>query len=220
MQKSTPADVLISLARAVSGGRNRIPAKVFAAAGKKVGLTNRDRLRWAINFVQEQTEQMTPGDWYNAQLEAGAFVHPDLALLEKESRSIPFSVALFLSVDAVKKAKDRLLSLIKAAANGSDISFDVSQLSVHVDGHGVSYRVKYIFGTGQEKQLESAQIEQAALRLAQLLSEHWGYVGLCDRKRHGCGRYFLKSRTDKEFCSKTCLNRSTTYRQRGKEPVP
>ena len=215
----SPADMLIALARAVSGGapKNQIPAKLFADAAKKVGHTSREHLSWAIKFAQEPVEDMTPGDWNNAQLESGAFLHPGLPFAEKESKSLPFSPALFLSTDQVKKVKERFLWLIKVAAAATGCSFNASQLSVNLDEGGVSYGIAYNLSDPEKH--AKAQIEQLMLRLAQLLSDHWGYVGLCNRKKHGCGRYFLKSRTDREFCSTTCLNRSTTYRQRGKEPA-
>jgi hypothetical protein len=218
-QKITaPADQLIAFARAMSGGgpRNQIPAEQFEEAAKKVGQKSKARLSWAIKFAQESVEQMTFGDWYNAQLESGAFLNPHLAFAEKKSKSIPFSPVFFLSRDQVKKAKEEFLHLIKAAT-GVGFSFHVSQLSVNVDANGISY-VTNEANLSDSGKHSKAQLEQAMLRLAQLLSTHWGYVGLCDRKRHGCGRYFLKSRTDQQFCTKTCLNRSTTYRQRGKEP--
>jgi hypothetical protein len=216
--KQKDADALISLARAMSGGgpKNQIPADQFAEAGKKVGHKSRERLSWAIKFAQESAERMTLGDWYNAQLESGAFLHPNLAFAEKESKSLPFSPFLFLSRDQVEKTKEEFLRLIKAAT-GAGFSFGVSQFSVHVDERGISFNVADNISDPEKH--SKAQIEKAKLLLAQLLSAHWGYIGLCDRKRHGCGRYFLKSRTDQEFCSKTCLNRSTTYRQRGKEPA-
>jgi len=212
---------MIEVARVFSGSRagskNEIEAKVFADAGRKVGLTRKERLEWALKFAQQSIESMTPGDLYNAQIESGAFVRPEVAAAHKQNRSLPFSPVLFLSIDEIKEVKTKFFTLIEQAANAAEYTFPVTQLRVSMTPQGLSYDVGFELLVPDKRR--RAQIEFAMLKLAQLLSEHWGYVGLCDRKRHGCGRYFLKNRTDQQFCSKTCLNRSTTYRQRGKEPV-
>src|SRR5207247_4033334 len=110
----------------------------------------------------------------------------------------------------IPELKERFLKHIKAAATGMGFSFPVSHSCINVDESGISYHITAMAGT---KEYFAAQLEHAELTLAQLIGQHWGYIGFCDPKKHGCGRYFLKSRSDREFCSKTCVNRSTTYRQ-------
>jgi hypothetical protein len=218
-RKQSPTDMLIEVARALSGGqaKNQIPIKLFADTNRKVGLKSKERLAWAVRFAQEPIASMTPGDWYNAQLEAGAFLHPEFAYSTQEATSLPFGPLFFLSAEQVTDLKQRFIPLIKAAVAETEFSFSVSQVSVTGGEHGVSYAIAS--NLSDLSKHAQAQIEQAMLRLAQLLSENWGHVGLCDRKKHGCGKYFVKSRKDREFCSKTCLNRSTTYRQRGVKPA-
>jgi hypothetical protein len=209
---------MVELARLFygTGPNSEIPLKEFQAAAKKVSEgTKQQPLAWAIKFAQEPVENMTRADIYNAQLETGAFLHPEVAL--EETASLPFNAGLFFSPDEIAEAKKRFLGLIKSAAEGIGCSFEVTQVSVYVTSAGPRYDISYN-GSDPGKHAK-AKFEKAMLRLAQLVGQRWGYIGFCDRKRHGCGRYFLKSRTDREFCSKTCLNRSTTYRQRGIKPA-
>lgn len=157
-------------------------------------------------------DNLTRADLYNRNLELAVFLRPELTLAE-ENKSVPCIPPLFLNPEHIPHLKEELLNLVKAAASGTGFSFNASHLTVIVGEHGISYGVRY-----EAVVDEAAQIEHAELMLSQLIAERWGYVGFCNPKKHGCGRYFLKSRIDREFCSKTCLNRSTTYRQRGKEP--
>jgi hypothetical protein len=216
-KRQSPGDQLIALARAVSRGGKETETTELANAAKKVGRISKERLSWAIKFAQEPAENMTPGDFYNASIESGAFIHRDFAFEEKESKSVPFSRLIFPGPEQIREIKEKFLLLIRAAADETGYSFPASQMNISVGPGGISYNIA--FNLSHREKHAKAQVENAMLRLAQLLGEHWGYIGFCDRKRHGCDRYFLKSRKDREFCTKTCLNRSTTYRQRGKEPI-
>jgi hypothetical protein len=222
-QQQSPGEPTIELMRALYGAkvRKEISDDVFQAAAKKVGHKDEKRLAWAIEFAQEPTEGMTPFDWHNRQLEAGAFWWPGLPHTQKQRPSTPFVGAFFPTTEELKEIKAAFLALIKTAAKGASAEanflFPVSHLSLQVDKDGVTYRPNLNLSDTEEH--AKAKIEQFVVRLAQLVGEQWDYIGFCDRKKHGCGKYFLKSRIDREFCSKTCLNRSTTYRQRGKEPV-
>jgi hypothetical protein len=215
-KRQSPDDMLIAVMRAVSRGPE-IGTAEFANAAKKVGRTGKERLSWAIKFAQEPIENMTPGDFYNASIESGAFLHRDLAFAQKENKSLPFSQALFPRPEQIKEIKEKFLFLIRGAAVETGYTFAASQMKIAIGPGGISYDIA--FNLSDAEKHTKAQVESAMLKLAQLIGEHWGYIGLCDRKRHGCGRYFVKNRTDQQFCTKTCLNRSTTYRQRGKEPV-
>jgi hypothetical protein len=204
-------DLMIDVTRALSpeGGRE-IDAGEFRLAAGKVGHKHDAQLRWAIGFAQQAEEKMGRGDWYNAIIETAAFLRPELALSDKDNTGVPFSEVFFASEGQVRKIKQEFLVLVQSAVVGKECSFEVEQCSVTMSPAGISYNVS--------KQAK-AHVEQAKLRLAQLLGEHWNYVALCDTHRDGCGRYFLRSRKDQEFCSKTCLSRSTTYRARRKEPA-
>ena len=220
VRSQKPEDQLMNLMRALYGrsARSEIPMKEFQVAAERVGLKDEKRISWAIKFAEEPFEKMSGLDRINAQIEMGAFLYPSSPFAEKEGpKSVPFVAALFPSPEQIEEMKRQFLVLIQHAAAGSDHSFDIAQMSVNVGPGAVSYRIPQ--NLSNPKNLAIAQIDIAKLNLAKLLAARWGYVGHCDRKRHGCGRYFVKSRTDKEFCSKTCLNRSTTYRQRGKEPA-
>lgn len=220
VRRQKPEDQLMNLMRALYGSSagSEIPEKELQVAAERVGLTDEKRISWAIKFAEEPFEKMSVGDRINTQIEMGAFLYPSLPFAEKEGpKSIPFVAALFPSREQIEEIKRQFLVLIQHAAAGSEHSFNVAQMSVNVGPGAVSYQIPQ--NLSDPEKLAIAQIDVAKLDLAKLLAAHWGYVGRCDRKRHGCGRYFLKSRTDREFCSKTCLNRSTTYRQRGKEPA-
>lgn len=108
------------------------------------------------------------------------------------------------------------MSLIRGATAGG-FSFSVKQISVNVNENGLRYLVSW--NLSDQQKLSEAPVEQAMLILSELVAQHWGYIGFCDKKKFGCGKYFRKTRIDREYCSKTCVNRATTYRQRGKEPA-
>jgi hypothetical protein len=218
-KQQSPEDMIVTLARALSGSTvAEIPEKVFRDAALKVGHSERQRLEWAIQFAQQPDDGNTPFDWQNAQLETGAFLHPWWATAERSDRSLPFSGVMFPSVAQLKNMKAEFLELLRVAHEETGLEFPVPEMTAILDKNGLRYQIA--FNLSDPAKHATAQLEKAKLELAQLLARHWGYIGLCDRKRHGCGRYFLKSRMDREFCSKTCVNRSTTYRQRGKEPTP
>jgi hypothetical protein len=212
-QRQTPEDQLAAFMRLAYGsGRNsEINNKEFNAAAERIGLKDKDRLDWAVRFAQEPFEKMSAGDRINAQIEIGAFLQPSLGL---ETRSIPFVAALFPSPELVAEIKSEFLALIQSASLKREHSFPATQMQIGVGPNGISYKLRQHITDPRE--LERGQIELAKLQLAKLLGSHWGYVGLCDPKQDGCGRYFRKSRIDRQFCSDTCLNRSTTYRQRRK----
>jgi hypothetical protein len=217
-KRQSLGDQHIALARAFFETRSssETPIAELRAAAKKIGEKKEQRLAWAIAFAQEPGDRMTRADFYNRNLEVAVFLRPGLALAE-ENESAPYNAGLFFDPRQLPQLKERFLKVIKAAAVGTGLSFNVAHISVNVDATGVSYGINYQLL--DQKKYGAARFEHAELTLAQLIAEHWGYVGFCNPKKHGCGRYFLKSRTDREFCSKTCLNRSTTYRQRRKEPL-
>ena len=211
-KQQTTTEMMVELAKMFVSTDNAEPAEL-QAADKKVGKTKERRLEWAVNFAQQSPDIMTKADVYNSNLELALFLYPPLALTKEPVR---YNASSFINPTRIPELKERFLKHIKAAATGMGFSFPVSHSCINVDESGISYHITAMAGT---KEYFAAQLEHAELTLAQLIGQHWGYIGFCDPKKHGCGRYFLKSRSDREFCSKTCVNRSTTYRQRGKEPA-
>jgi hypothetical protein len=222
-KRRTPVPVAQTAAEAIGvlsqvfspRGAAQIPADELRQADNRVGNTSERRLRWAMVFAQ--LDPVTAGDWYNAQIELGAFLHPwfksDLA--DSSVKTLPFSQVLFPSREQVGTIKERFAGLLNNAAGGAGYSFDAERMSVSVGPSGISFAIASHLTDLQKH--ERAQVELAMLRLSELIAPHWGYIGVCreDGKTHfGCGRLFLKSRSDREYCSKTCTNRSMTYRRR------
>jgi hypothetical protein len=221
VRRQTAEEQLISFMRGAYGSQagSEIPEKELQAAKERVGAGRSEKqLRWAISFAEEPYEKMSLGDQINAQIEIGVFLQPSLPFAKKGARkSVPFVAALFPSREQLEKIKKEFRLLIQHSAAGTEHSFNVAEMEVHVGHRAVSYGAPQ--NLSDPARLAQGQIDAAKLELAHLLAAHWKHIAICDRKRHGCGHYFVRSRTDQIYCSKRCLNRATTYRARGKEPL-
>ena len=223
--RQTPGEQMAAFARALTGKQQtEIHTDQLREADKKVGASSKQRLSWAIDFAQKPNDQMALGDWYNAQIELGAFLNPWFKTefadrTKKALQTFPFSPVWFPSVEQVKAIKERFLSMLKSASLGLQFSIEASAISIDVGRQIGKSRISYSIPIGdlrsREKQ-KRAKVENASLKLALLIADQWDYIGHCEKHEYGCGRYFRKSRIDRKFCSKRCLNRATTYRQRKK----
>ena len=171
------------------------------------------RLQWAVQFAQRDLKEMTDPDFINIILEAGVFLDPELV----EVKTITFNKTSFPVLGELDNMQQEFLKLLKAATSGIPYTFPMTKLSMSVSSHGIRYDIPRDVLDG--KKLADARLQQAVWTLGHLAAQMWNYIGFCDRKRFGCGKFFLRDRTNQEFCTHSCASRSTTYRRRGKEPA-
>jgi hypothetical protein len=169
------------------------------------------RLAWAIEFAQRNLEEITAGDLRNLRLEAGTFVAPEVV----NTKTIKFNDRFFPVWGELCKMQQQFVQLLKAATSGVPFQFELPKLNISVSSDGVRYVIPSD-ATDPEK-LADARLQQAVWTFGHLAGQLWNYIGFCDSKRFGCGKFFLKNRTNQEFCTHTCASRSTTYGRRGKE---
>jgi hypothetical protein len=215
--KSDPAATAhLRLKRIVSGKTKKPSPPVYVSdiskAAKKVGTESIDHLRWALQFIGGDHNTYTTADWMNARLEAAVFTRPRAAQLycrAKATDHLPLNDEFFPSQQEVKDLHSFFVHDLDEFAKHQYITIGGR------GGYGISLRQvgdKSDISFNFHKFADSARVA-----LMRLLQEHGTSLAKCNPERRGCGSWFLKSRSDREFCSDKCLNRAMTWERRHPE---
>lgn len=57
-------------------------------------------------------------------------------------------------------------------------------------------------------------VDRRVIEMMNLLAEFGKKLRTCSAEEGGCGRWFLTTRSDQEYCSRTCTSRATVRRFR------
>jgi hypothetical protein len=186
-------------------------AEELKKASKRVGETKKRRLEWALNFANTELSSMTPGDWFNTQLELTAFRTPAVpALLEPKDQfpvtSLSGVFPDFAEIGNIHKQFNRLLNNLRL--NGTMTLPFEGKASFSVDKNSEGKRV-FAF-------VVHDYAADCLIKLMQLAGDFGDLVRICPQDKHGCGEWFLATRSDNIFCTKTCVSNSTSHARRAR----
>jgi hypothetical protein len=229
-----------------SGARPTIPFVQYEEIQRRVGRDPDERLQWALEFAQRDLGRLTPGDWDNLRWELHALAttvvwwdtlpkyHREKLRQAFGRHKLPGTITTSLpSREAVQRTQKRFLGILeqfkeKGYAETGEIPIGyfvqfhrsplrrrdtASELAtmffppLYID-MDPGYRRKPIQRIGGEFQ------NHALVKFAELLAGHPGLVRICPEEK--CGRWFVASRLNREYCSKRCQMRAATraYRKR------
>lgn len=173
-----------------------VSAAELERAKDVVGRKRKDRLVWALQFAQQDVDQLTAGDLLNDRLRVRAFIRPT----EVWNAPLPLSsLPAHLDVAAIRREFVNMLRPLKAGEiSGGEIRL-LYQVAPDHEG-----RPRVEVGTMDPT-------SSAALRFAEMLEEYGTELRRCEDPK--CRRWFI-GRSNKQFCMTTCLSRVTTARLR------
>jgi len=210
---------------------------MISAVIKRVGKSPLERLSWAVDFSRRQL--LTDGDQSNAELELTCFLWA-LNLRPDSEQSVPAQIKTLMTEDAfhgqeITQAQRRFTEILRAAAGDGKIEQPLHHVKVvftRAEGLEYSSSIRSFPTTpaGEEK----ARLEAVIFKLLRLLDKTVRssiakskggerftpvrmYVGICPEDKDGCGRLYAKTRSDQEYCSRTCVNRAQVNRFRRNE---
>ena len=195
-------------------------------AARRVGVSAKDRLPWAIAFAQRPPESMTQGDWANAQAELAVFLGaepgPPLEELWRVGRG---------KAEAAQRAFRRVLD---GVVRRRDVPLGRHELFLNwlpwprtSPPRGMA---RWPHGDGRYSliHLDRKRPAVAALhRLGQDLELAGHFLKACPapaprgKLSESCGRWFIQRRPQQAYCSPRCQSRASTraYRtERRKRP--
>jgi hypothetical protein len=174
---------------------NFIAPREFEGAKDKVGRTARARLAWALQFAQQDPEELTAGELLDARIMLHAFSHPS------DTWDSPVQLVYLPDAASVAEARREIASLLlplkpnQIRTGKIELTYEVS--CTKADGPPV---VGFMSRTGG-----------AVMGFIHLLNEYRTELRRC---RDPKCRHWLTGRPNKHFCSITCLSRTTTERLR------
>lgn len=213
---------------------------LISAVIKRVGTSPLERLAWAVDFSQR--ELVSPGDQSNAELELTCCMWAQ-NLRPYEKLTVPAQIKAIMNDHAgqsfrgkeILQAQERFTKILMAAAGQGQIEIGrFKYLGVKFTrAEGVEYQNKIPHGDGKSV-LMDAKMEAVTYKLLRLLDKKVRtslakskggerftpvrmYVGICPKDRDGCGKLFAKTRSDQEYCSRTCVSRAQVHRFRRNE---
>jgi len=181
----------------------------FQRAELRIGTSSEDRLRWVLDFAERDLGTLSAGDWMNLQVEFQLFQVPEgyvrfLAFARKAGLKPVLMPRKW--IERTHKCLSQMLAALKSRETLSytfQTSFRLSRGTK--EGFHFSFSMP---GSGLSAQY--------LVTVMMLIEEQGDKVRRCPEDRHGCGRWFLASRTDAIYCSATCLNRATTRNRRAR----
>jgi hypothetical protein len=206
---------------------------LILAGLRRVGTRPLDRLEWAVDFSQRSLE--TPGDQSNAELELACFLwasslrpDPDLPIARqvKALMTDPPWKEDRLTGKEVTWAQQEFTRVLRAAAGEGKIERRLRYVKAEFTrAEGVEYVSTLPEGSRE------ALLEAVLVRLLRLLDKTVRtsgakakggerftplrlYVGICPKANDGCGKLFAKTRSDQDYCTRTCATRAQVNRFR------
>ena len=212
MAQQTLNEMLLVLTNAMGKGpgEKSTSAEELTKARRRVGEKKESRLKWALQFANTDLASMTPGDWFNAQLELTAFRTPVVTFLPpKEKVPVTSRAGFFPELTEIRVIHDEFNRLLKdyVSTGRMTVPFEgKASFSVAKDAEGERVFTFAVHDYAKD----------CLIKLMQLTGDFADLVRICPEKKHGCGEWFLASRVDNIFCSKTCVSRSTSRTRRAR----
>jgi hypothetical protein len=176
-----------------------ISEREFEAARKAVGRKGRDRFAWILSYAQRDPATMTLGERLDDQVKLLAFAHPF------EDWQFWFQRALDMTkgdyAENEFSARPRLKKIIDAMNNRRSHRWK-EELDFYVTTHDPPYiRV-------------SDDTDSVLRKFVDLYAEFRTELRRCADEK--CQHLFI-GRPNKDYCSTSCLSRTTTQRSRSKK---
>lgn len=175
---------------------NFIAPREFEGAKDKVGRTARARLAWALQFAQQDPGELTAGDLLNDRVRLHAFNH------HRDVWDSPVELFCLPNAAAVAMARRELANILLPRKPGAE--FRTGRIEV-------TYEVSWASADGPPVVGFMDQTGGAVRRFIELLNEYGTELRRCQDPK--CRHWFI-GRPNKQFCSTTCLSRTTTERLR------
>lgn len=181
----------------------------------RVGLTERDRLQWALDFARKDLDALTPGDWSNLRREFVAFAEGQLPPREKpRSSQAEWSNRGLPTEDVLRQVQRHwlglLTALIKPGRSEAFLRSIPTDFYISRDpARGITHSVMF------------SRDEPALLRLIWHLERRAHLLAVCPEQV--CHRWFVARRRGQRFCSRACQNRAAIRdyrREQGKKKRP
>jgi len=190
-------------AKRMSGGRITrhgrpmdVSPRELERAKDAVGRKAKDRLAWALEFAQQNVDELTPGELLDDRIRLRAFIRPT------EVWSAPVLLSsLPAAIDVVivrREFAGMLQPVSDTVQRGGEI------VLMYMMGRDHEGRPTIDIGTGDP-------VSGATLRFAELLEQYGPEMRRCADPK--CRRWFV-GRQNKDYCTTTCLSRVTTERLR------
>ena len=208
---------------------------LISGALKRIGTRPLERLAWAVDFAQRPL--LKSGDLLNAELELTCFLwaphlFPDrVGQIQALITHTAWKDLTFRGKE-VHRAQKRFIEVLRASSGDGKEEMPLKYVAVHftrVDG------LEYVPSipprrfesqpiAGEER--TEAKLEVVVFKLLQLLDQTVRangrnrfvplrlYVHICQRAEDGCGRLFAQTRTDQDYCCRTCVSRAQVRRFR------
>jgi hypothetical protein len=179
-------------------------------AKRRVGETRETRLKWALKFANTKLSEMTPGDWFNTQLELSAFRTPVISSLQTKTQvPVTDKAGFFPNPKQIKEIHEQFNRLLANYSKTRSMT------------HPFEGRVSFSVAEGAEGKtafsfVVNDYVADCLIKLMQLTGDFADLVRICPKEKHGCGEWFLASRSDKIFCTTTCVSNSTSHARRAR----
>lgn len=154
-----------------------------------IGRTRKERLAWALEFAQQDVEDLSPGHLLDDRIEMQVFLRPRLVM----------SVPPIPSV--VSEIREKFAAALRPPPPGPRHFYDIQ----------LTYEMVFAAQRPAIRVCAMDPIGSALLTFAELLEEHGSDMRRCADPK--CKRWFA-GRSNKDFCTITCLSRVTTERLR------
>ncbi len=208
--------------------RREIKFSEYELIQMRVGREPIERLAWALAFVQKDLGSLTPGDWENIRWQLWAF---NLIPWWKPSEAGADQRRIYDAYEFPEQA-----DVISAQTKFGETLTDLKQKGFSMIGPVIEMLIVPWLGTekGQNMRAAFEAITPGELpppdsltyplseftvyseyRFGLLIGQFGEYLHICPGK--DCGRWFVASRTNQDYCSSRCQMRSATNRYRQKK---
>jgi hypothetical protein len=170
-------------------GADALSPRELEHAQTAVGRTRKERLAWALEFAQQNVEELTPGHLLDDRIEVQVFLRPRLVM-----SGLP-------GPGDVAKIREKFAAALRPPPPGPRHFYDIQ----------LTYEMVFAAQRPAIRVAAMDPIGSALLTFAELLEEHGADMRRCADPK--CKRWFV-GRSNKDFCTTTCLSRVTTERLR------
>ncbi len=222
-------------------GAESLRADDLRAADDQLGRTPKERLAWAIDFVQKDLRALTPGDWLNLRSHLSAFAWTDVLssvspllrshrglMVERLRYALASEEEARQAHETFRQILDRVIRQTRVDLGHYRVQLVLSRRETAsgwvMDPHISSvHPVKQAASTlTTVADFTEAPVTRATFVLAHLLGPYAHLVKACpapaSRRAGGgrCGRWFLAKRPNQNYCSHQCQARAATRAHRGR----
>jgi hypothetical protein len=196
-------------------GRDKLTTidQLRTTASQRLG-TPEKRMRWALEFANKPLAKLTPGDWLNVQLELAVFRTPWVVgktpqLSGETAVPVTNRSGIFPEIQQVVAVHKHFNERLQQYARIGGMNFQIPGETLFQVGRGEEGKRTFDFSVQD-------YVADCVIKLMKLTADFGNLVRICPKDKHGCGLWFLATRTDKVFCNKTCVSRATSRERRAR----